>query len=286
MAKKYEGKATIIGISVWERPLEKTDEALASLVGPFVDKQGDRMVYNVAAEGADAYMAEHWLKAAGQNGIPCTMIINKDHKIAWIGHPMEMDKALGEIIAGTFDIKAEAERFSKAMAAREAQAAKLNGIRDALAAKDPKTVITAVDKVLEDSPEMEPQLFPVKFEALVQSDETAAFAFLKSWFDSGKIDHEPVNGYNAFIGLNRNIAMVKNPDWALMSKILEKTNDLRGKKDPQIMAAGAAAYFHAGDKTRAVEYQQQAIELAQKSQAPSAWLAEQNKNLDQYKAAK
>jgi thiol-disulfide isomerase/thioredoxin len=287
LAKKYQGKATVIGVSVWERPPEKTDTAIADLVGSFVEKQGDRMGYNVAAEGADGFMADTWLRAAGQDGIPCTMIVGKDKKIAWIGHPMEMDKPLEEIVAGTFDVKAEMERQAREREKQQAQAALLNPIRQAMAANDPKGVSDAIDKAVAQMPEMESMLFPVKFEALVKSDEAAAFAYLKKWFEGGAVEKEPVNGYNAYVGLSRNVSSVKNPDWKLMAQVLEKVNALRGKKDPQILAANADAYFHAGDKAKALEYQQQAVTQAESAQGvPATWLETQKKKLDEYKAAK
>ena len=60
-----------------------------------------------ASEGA---MAKAWMTAAGQNGIPTAFIVNKEGKIAWIGHPMEMEKPLEKIVAGTWDLKAVAGR--------------------------------------------------------------------------------------------------------------------------------------------------------------------------------
>ncbi len=53
----------------------------------------------------EKFMANNWMRAAGQNGIPASFLI-KDGKIAWIGHPMEIDKVIEEVLAGTFDIEA------------------------------------------------------------------------------------------------------------------------------------------------------------------------------------
>ena len=45
-------------------------------------------------------MAVNWLKAAGQNGIPCAFVVNKSGKIAYIGHPMRLDeKMLASLLA-------------------------------------------------------------------------------------------------------------------------------------------------------------------------------------------
>ena len=98
LAKANEGKVTVIGVNVWEK--KKPDEVKA-----FVDKQGDKMSYNVAAD-EDNYISNNWLKAAGRNGIPCAFVVTKG-KIAWIGHPAGLDqKLLDSVIDGTFDIAA------------------------------------------------------------------------------------------------------------------------------------------------------------------------------------
>ena len=61
-------------------------------------------------------MAKTWMEASGQNGIPTAFIVNKEGKIAWIGHPMEMERPLEKIIAGTWDLKTAAEAIPEAAA--------------------------------------------------------------------------------------------------------------------------------------------------------------------------
>lgn len=57
-------------------------------VNAFVRKMGSKMSYRVAVDDASAKMANTWLRAAGQNGIPCAFVVNKKGRIAYIGHPM------------------------------------------------------------------------------------------------------------------------------------------------------------------------------------------------------
>jgi thiol-disulfide isomerase/thioredoxin len=89
LQKKYEGKVVVIGQNVWEDDVSKVE--------PFVKRMGDKMTYRVALDskpGAEGGMARTWMQAAGQNGIPAAFIIGGDGKIAWIGHPMQMDQPL------------------------------------------------------------------------------------------------------------------------------------------------------------------------------------------------
>ncbi len=114
MAKK-NSDVTFLGVSIWEDEKDGNIEK-------FVDEMGAKMDYNVAYSGNKEGMAESWMNAAGRNGIPCAFII-KGGTIQWIGHPMEMEKPLEEIKAGTFDMKAfkakydvEADKNRKAIA--------------------------------------------------------------------------------------------------------------------------------------------------------------------------
>ena len=67
-----------------------------SKVKPFVTKMGKKMEYRVAI---DKKMSTTWMQAANQGGIPTAFIV-KNGTIAWIGHPMEMDKVLDNIVSG------------------------------------------------------------------------------------------------------------------------------------------------------------------------------------------
>jgi thiol-disulfide isomerase/thioredoxin/tetratricopeptide (TPR) repeat protein len=110
LQKKYADKGVVvIGQNVWEE-----DE---SLVEPFVRKMGDRMSYRVVMDdksgGGKGEMATTWMMAAGQNGIPASFVIDQKGRIAWIGHPMALDKVLEQVVAGTWDIAKHAEETRK-----------------------------------------------------------------------------------------------------------------------------------------------------------------------------
>ena len=115
MQAKYKDKGvTVIGVNVWERDLAAPE--------PFVKKMGDKMGYAVATDVLPAtddgspgvgMMATTWLKAAGRNGIPCSFIVDRQSKIAWIGHPMMMERPLSLIADNKFDPADEAKFTEK-----------------------------------------------------------------------------------------------------------------------------------------------------------------------------
>ena len=109
LAHQYRStQVTFMGIAVWEPDPRK--------VKPFVDQMGAKMDYNVALDSVppdtdphDGVMARAWLRAAGEFFIPTAFVI-KDGKVVWIGSPMNLDKPLAAIVAGTWDPVAFATR--------------------------------------------------------------------------------------------------------------------------------------------------------------------------------
>jgi len=96
-------------MDVFERGTDK-DTAVAK----FVEKMGDKMDYHVAMDTEDTFMADNWMKAADQNGIPAAFLVQQG-KIVWIGHPMGgLEQALEEVTAGKFDLE-KAKKRSAAM---------------------------------------------------------------------------------------------------------------------------------------------------------------------------
>src|ERR1019366_6690864 len=109
LSKKFKDQGVIaIGQDAWE----PDDSGVAA----FVKKMGDQMTYRVAlddkSQETNGFMAVNWMKAAEQNGIPTAFVIDKQGRIAWIGHPMGLDeKTLEEILADKFDIAAFAAEY-------------------------------------------------------------------------------------------------------------------------------------------------------------------------------
>jgi thiol-disulfide isomerase/thioredoxin len=68
-------------------------------VTQFVEKRGPKLKYSFAyADDRDTY--DSYMKAAGQNGIPCSYVVDQQGKIAFIGHPMFLDVVLPRVVEG------------------------------------------------------------------------------------------------------------------------------------------------------------------------------------------
>lgn len=60
----------------------------------------------------DESVNKAYMEAAVQQGIPTCFIVGKDSKIEWIGHPMEMDEPLEQVIADKWDRKKFGAEFT------------------------------------------------------------------------------------------------------------------------------------------------------------------------------
>ena len=95
---KYADNVVVIGVT---KP-DDNGNTLES-VTKFLADNREKLAYRVAFDG-DKKTYESYMKAAGQRGIPTAFIVDKTGAIAWIGHPMNMDGPLAEVVAGTHDI--------------------------------------------------------------------------------------------------------------------------------------------------------------------------------------
>jgi thiol-disulfide isomerase/thioredoxin len=253
LQKKYEDKGLIvIGQNVWER-----DE---SKVEPFVKQMAEKMTYRVAMDdksgGEPGAMAKTWMQAAGQNGIPCSFIVNQEGKIAWIGHPMQMDEPLAKVIEGKFDVaEAKAEHARKQAAAKSMQ--ELG--RLAQTGKWDQ-VVARLDEIEKSDPKQVKELAAIRFQALTETKQPEK---AKAIADEAlkNVKSEPLPAL--MIG---NVAMrAKDYDTAL--KLFEAAAE--HAKGNAYFAYMSQANIHAArqDWAKAVEAQKKAIETAPNDRA-------------------
>ncbi len=108
LQKKHKKNVVIIGVT---KPDARNS---LDMVESFVEKQGKKMAYTVAFDG-DGKTYEAYMRSAEQSGIPTAFIVNRKGQLAWLGHPMAMDRPLEEIVAGTFDIEKARKQLENSM---------------------------------------------------------------------------------------------------------------------------------------------------------------------------
>jgi len=259
LQKKYKD-VVVIGVSVFERDQSK--------VKPFVEEMGDKMAYRVAMDdvgdkGGEGKMGKNWMEAADQEGIPTAFIINGEGKIAWIGHPMEMDKPLDQIVAGKWDLAKAGADFKKEAARKVKFRALVTKIREAQQAGDNKKLLAVIDEAIKDDAEMENQLGLLKLRTLVTIGDTDKTLEYGNKLVGGALKEQPqgLNGVAWFLvekpGDKPNPKLMK---FAL--EVAQKADKLAEGKDAAIADTLAKAYYENGDATKALENQERAMKLA------------------------
>ena len=258
--EKFKDKdLVVIGQDVWER-----DE---SLVEPFVKKMGEKMTYRVAMDDKSkeeqGAMAITWMKAAGQSGIPTAFVVNKQGKIAWIGHPMTLkEQVLEDILADRYDLaKAAAEREQEE--SNRAQltelSRKLNTSMRQKEWDDAEKTVTEMEKLLPAG--MRSGLGMTRFQILArQGNYDAAYKVLGDLSDAEPDNAMLQNQIAWTIATNKEL---EKRDLILAEKIAERANKAAKGKDPNILDTLARIQFMNGKKSQAVESEQKAVDLAE-----------------------
>jgi thiol-disulfide isomerase/thioredoxin len=244
LASKFKD-ITFIGQDVWEPDL--------STVEPFVKEMGDKMEYHVALDDSEhGKMDQAWMAAAGQDGIPTAFVVDKETKIAWIGHPMELEPILTDVEAGTFDPQKAAEAKAK----RDAAMGKL---QEAMQAGNPDKVLALIDEFSASDPAMGKDLIGIKYETFLQKkDVPGAMVVAKQMIAD---DSDNADGLNALAwSMVDPEHPLDKPDLSLAEMAAIRANDLTKGTEPPILDTLAHVYAAEGEFDKAVAAEAMAVE--------------------------
>lgn len=282
LAKTYGDKATFVGVNIWEDSHAKPGENLDAKVDRFMAESGSMMGYNVCAGSKDGYMVKSWMNAAGQAGIPATFVVDQDGKVAWIGHPLNLEEPLKQIIAGKFDRGAYRKEFEAKQQASSAAMKPLQDamkpVTDAMAAKKYDEAIAAAESGMTKLPQYGFVLAGLKFQALYAKNPELAYQ------EAQKV----VDDWNQGYGVMETFLMKDDLDKKFYQVALEIAQN-QYKQKPQVssrLALIAMAYHKLGDASKAVEYQQRFIDTFKPSKDNQVILQELRKTLEEYRSKK
>ena len=275
LQKTYADKGfTVISVTTADKrnTLEKVEKMVAD--------KADTMTYTVAwdkqTETKDAFFT-----AAGQNGIPCCFLVDADGKIAYIGHPMGIDKTLESVIAKKHDIRALAARYKMKLENVAKAEAIQKELGDAFEGEDWPKTIELCDKMIALDAEEYVSFAHTKFMILAtkMADEPKAYVWAHEV-------HKGIGKENAQL-LNAFAWVIIDPDEGFKQKDLEfalqlatDAQTITKGKDAGVLDTLARVHFMKGDIKKAVEVQTTAVEIADKRMKDDL-----QKTLDEYKAA-
>ena len=265
-AKKHQKEATVIGVNIWEGSHgddNKPYDSYLPKVDKFVKGMGNKMAYNVMMDNNDQFMGNSWMKAAGQDGIPCSFII-KNGTILWIGHPIELDSIITVVTSSSYDVAAARKAADKKSAENEAMEGQWKAVMaaytEAVKVKDFNKALQVLDSAAEKMPVMAGTFGFFKFQVLIENySEDTAMTFVKKW-QSGK------PGYTGSVGsLICNRKGLSKETYQYGIKLLADMADGPNAIPALMYNEIAKGYANMGDYKRAAETQEKAITLARQS---------------------
>jgi hypothetical protein len=207
-------------------------------------------------------MAVTWMEAAGRSGIPSAFLINKETRIAWIGHPMELKSELiQQVLDGKHDLKKAATQYQEREASQAQLASLSREMNQHVKAKD----WAAADKTLGEMEKAMPEADRPRIEfyrmnlALQKEDFPEAFKLAKRISDANKGEAMMQNQIAWELATRPEI---KERDLEVLEIIANRANDAANAKDPAILDTLARVQFMNGKKAEAVKNQEKAVSLA------------------------
>jgi thiol-disulfide isomerase/thioredoxin len=275
MAKKYKDKQVeIIGVDIWE----SSDPTIKTLpkVEAFVKSQGKQMDYHVAADGPDNRIANAWMKAAGEAGIPTAFVVGKDGKIAWIGNPaLGLEAVLQQVIDDKFDVVSARSR-------RENQVGPLQAIQSALNAKDYPTALRLIDAEIAKKPEASRSYGMFRLVALAHTN-------LPSFKEQAR---ELLTAAEGEISVYQMLCSIPasskdlSPEAYQFGRTLVDEALLKKDREYMFFAMGAEIDASLGKREDAVRSQTAAVKAAETdTHCPPEFLEFLRKNLEKFKAS-
>jgi hypothetical protein len=266
-------------------------------VKAFVDSMGDRMDYAVAAEQG-YLMQSGWLNAAEARGVPSCFIVNAAGKIAWIGHPMQLEEVLPKIVNNTWDVKAALDkRIRDRRLEKLDQDAYYELIRfrhDPLQPQDLRdadSVLLTIDKIVQKEPGLKyaPIIAFYTFVSLLKTDPRKAYEYGKTAIVTPTYDEPAWSQIRGAVKLYADKLDLPAEIYQLGAEAYQAEIDHIALPENvdlyKFYNNMATLYWRANESSKAADAQQKAIaDIKNRENYSSATLAEYESKLQQYKS--
>ncbi|MDX2146669.1 MAG: TlpA disulfide reductase family protein [Planctomycetota bacterium] len=114
LQKEYKDDGlTIVGVNIWE-DREYSESTLTKVEKWFSEKGEARMGYTVAYDGGAKHTTKSYMDATNSQGIPMCFVVDKEGRIAWMGHPMLLDAVLPSVVAGSWSPVEDSAKLDQA----------------------------------------------------------------------------------------------------------------------------------------------------------------------------
>lgn len=257
LQEKYKDQGfVVIGLTATDKR-GNTRRAAEKLLSDKPDLMSYAVAWDRERTTTNALMA-----ASGRTSIPTVFLIDRAGKIAFIGHPEEVEPVLEQVLAGKHDLAALAAAYKlrAEVESREATLQQAYGV--AFKKKDWAGVLDVADKLLAIDAEKYGVMAAMKFRVLVREigDCDKAYAFARTYFEGpGKKDWMAMSAVAFEIVDPGSKIARRDLDYALA--LCLGANEMSGGQEAPVLDAIARVYYMKGDLRQAVAFCEKAAAI-------------------------
>ena len=243
----------VVGVSVMERGGVEEVEKYVKGVGASLTQA---IGYDATGDAAKRFM-----QPTGQNAIPVVFVIDKEGRLAWIGHPLDgLDRVVDQVIAGKWELMKAKQEVDRRAAAETKQRPLVSRLEEEFGTNATDKALATMDELAAIDPPVTGEWIVSKFGYLLleRKDAEKAYAYAAAALTGLAKDDAPSLKAMAWMTLAE--PGVARRDGALARKMAERADELTKHADANVLDTLARAMFDSGDVAGAVEAQKRAAE--------------------------
>ena len=258
----YREQVNVIGIS---------DEDIETVSG-FLKKSDaegetwDEKIRYTLVTDPDRSAHTSYMKASGQRGIPTAFIVGKQGDVEWIGHPMNMDDPLDQIVNDTWDREAYMVMKAKQDKEREATMKVMDNLRAADTPAKRTDALNGLNELIKENPD-NISMKMYKFEYLL--DHMPVDSSVSYGDELAKQNWENSQILNALSWTMVIHDRLNDSGKEFALKAATRADELTDNSDPMVLDTLARCWFVKGNVEKALAIQKQAIKHADADMAES-----------------
>lgn len=146
LQEKYKGSGVEIVAVAADEEAATADEVGAYLDAWFTDKF-PKLNFRIGLD-CTGEMKKLWMQASSSLGIPSSFVVDRDSRIAFIGHPAELDDVLPKVLDGSWRTSDQAKTADRERIARGREEVFLFKVSQAIKMEDWKTALSVIEEAI------------------------------------------------------------------------------------------------------------------------------------------
>ncbi len=243
---------TVAGVSVMDRGGADEVEKFVKGAGALTQSIG----YDATGDAAKRFM-----QPTGQNSIPVVFVIDKEGRLAWVGHPLDgLDRVVDQVIAGKWDLAKAKKEAARRGAAEERSRPLVLRLEEEFGANQVEKALGTMDALAAIDPPVTGEWIVSKFGYLLleRKDAEKAYAFAAGALAG--VGKDDAASLKAMAWMTLAEPAVSRRDVELARKMAARADEITAHGDSNVLDTLARAMFESGDVAGAIEAQKRAAE--------------------------